>query len=218
VKFDENFYERWRGKIEGQPGGTSRLPLSRDDFEAFQQQFPDGAHLSELDSTTAARFMSDAVHAGIGANPPWEAIGHSIDVYRGVDPQDAIVGQKIQSFYNNLLDPKGSTDATVDRWMLRGMMPERAVQQTIADSPNTQSSKAGVVDSNVLGLPNPESKARAEAGYLPAVSTYTVFADVIRRIAEERGVTPNDVQAVIWKVARESYDPTAAELGRRRLP
>ena len=54
------------------------------------------------------------------------SLGSAIDIYNGTPTEEVLQGPKVRSFYNNLTDPKGSQNVTVDTHMARAM----------ADDPN----------------------------------------------------------------------------------
>lgn len=126
---------------------------------------------------------------------------------------DTLGGPKVRSFYNNIVDPSG-IDVTIDTWMYRVMTPpnhrfkHRKGTGTLAehaerlgDSFSTQ----GVFQDS----PGPIKGT----GIPDHVGTYPLFAELVRRLAASKGVSPSAAQAILWEVARTraGYKPTSWE-------
>lgn len=94
----------------------------------------------------------------------------AIDIWRGVAPDKALGGFKVRSFYNDILNPKTSDSVTIDTHAIRGLM-------------NNYDVSAGFKQSIFA---NP--------------AQYNLMADTFRKVGADRGITPNQAQAIAWIV------------------
>jgi hypothetical protein len=98
-----------------------------------------------------------------------------IELARGGNPDDILTGLKVQSFYHNLKDPDDPRWVTLDAHAIRGI--------------------TGRIDLPVSEYVSVSSR--------PA--HYNHFAEVVRQVAKQRGLTPNQVQAIAWTVWRDQH-------------
>lgn len=106
---------------------------------------------------------------------------HAMQVVQG-DLDGALTGPKIRSFFNNIVNPWGD-DVTMDTWMARAL----AADPDLMDEKGIKAYVGG----------GSQSK--------PDQAKYSWGADIVREIAKENGLTPNQAQAVIWtQVKRET--------------
>jgi DNA topoisomerase IB len=96
-------------------------------------------------------------------------------VASGEDPDDVLGGSKVRSFFNNMNDPTDAHSVTIDTHMVRAAF-----------------------DSIELSDKDYEAIAVAPA-------KYEWFAEVIREAAEERGILPQQMQAVTWVQWRNEH-------------
>jgi hypothetical protein len=96
-------------------------------------------------------------------------------------------GAKIRSFYNNIISPGASPDVTIDTHQTRAMM----------GSIEFPEAAYGEVSKNH--------------------DRYAVFADAVRQVAEEEGVHPQQVQAVMWEAWRLIWPDTARRAKTKNL-
>lgn len=98
-----------------------------------------------------------------------------------------LTGIKRRSFYNNMVDPKSSTDITVDTWMLRA-------------ATNASTRKGGLsIDDAGEFLDSNSTVTNGGAGYVS-------ISEAIRTVADKRGLTPHEVQAAYWIAVSGSKD------------
>lgn len=100
----------------------------------------------------------------------------AMQIAKGGNPNDVLGGLKVRSFFDNLTDPDGSEEVTIDSHQIRAMLDD-------------------------IGLP--DSVYGAIAGN-PA--RYLAMADAVRAAAKQRGLKPHQVQAIMWEVWRDEYD------------
>lgn len=105
-----------------------------------------------------------------------DAIRKARRIVDGEAPLDVLGGDKVRSFYRNILDPYGSDDVTVDR---------HAFDIAVGYETDDRTRKA-LATGGRLG--NPDGQA----------GNYVRVADCYRRAARILGVRPHQVQAVTW--------------------
>ena len=104
---------------------------------------------------------------------------------------------KVRNFYNNLVDPDGEDgDVTIDShalaasWMRYLALPAK-----------------------LHGLGLGPAKGKQPKGWKGAIAntgagtsgTYAIYADAYRELAEEVGMLPDELQAVVWVVKRNAF-------------
>lgn len=105
-----------------------------------------------------------------------DAIRKARRIIDGEDPLDVLGGDKVRSFYRNILDPWGSDDVTVDRHAFD------IAAGRVTDDLARKALETGGRKGNRDG----------QAG------NYVRVADCYRRAADILGVSPHMVQAVTW--------------------
>lgn len=116
---------------------------------------------------------------------------------------------KVRSFYNNILDPfSKNDDVTVDTHAVgAGLL--RAIPATSVPVWHSMG-LAPELKEKPVGW-----KSAAKSARTGVVGTYGLFADAYRAAAKEVGVRPNELQAVVWTVKRNSLnsrDLSAADI------
>lgn len=101
-----------------------------------------------------------------------------------------LTGYKRQSFVNNMVDPQGEYDVTVDTWMLNMLQSSHFLPESVLMGWFGRHSNAAKPD---------------KAGNTTNIYSmmYVLMADVIRDIAAENGILPNQLQAIIWEQLRK---------------
>ncbi len=125
---------------------------------------------------------------GWGAGHGWDGFEKGLNLIRGADVDNTILGPKVRSFTNNIMDPQDPRDVTVDVHMV----------SAAANDPKI------INDSSVMGTPS----------YLTAsIGSYPYIADVIREIAahpcdgnqECAPILPQQAQALMWVGYKELH-------------
>lgn len=163
--------------------------------DAHDVTIPNGKRLSEMSSGEAAWALYamapiEGLTNGILtiAGKPKKAqlsmgaqnVAKAIDIYRGTEPDKTLSGHKVRSFFNNISDPEdlqGHNDVTVDTHMVSAATGYRVTASGATIKKMFEA--GGAVAANVKGA-------------------YALFADAIREVAKEKGVTPDQAQAIIW--------------------
>ena len=109
-----------------------------------------------------------------------ESILKGIRIYRGEDPERVLGAPKTRSFANNLTFPDQETTVTMDEHMGRAALG--------LGKENYSKSTAGVLDEQADG------------------SGYTWLANLVKQLAEEKGVLPHQAQAIIWVAQKAIAD------------
>ena len=78
-------------------------------------------------------------------------------------------GRKVTAFYNNILDPECHDHVTIDRHAIRACYGKSGLDMSAED------------------IPPPRSAKR-----------YNHFSELYKRLAVKHGLTPNQMQAIIW--------------------
>jgi hypothetical protein len=161
-------------KIEG-IGGTRPDPESGEPVP-FNI---DGHPLRSLDDMTL-----DV--ANVGWTCGTQHIGRAIRIARGEQPNEVLNGHKVRSFFNNILEPSDpSLDVTVD---------SHAFSIAMAEKYGSGSDEYGYF----AGSKKLNDKTSPGSATLGFTGLYSIFADQYRVVANELGVSPNQLQAVTW--------------------
>lgn len=121
----------------------------------------------------------------------------AIILARGADPNDPLPqksdkkatvlnGPKVRSFYNNIIDPYHSMDATIDTHMLMAMTASREYTDP---------------ETGVVGR-MPKDKVEWLAS---SPGAYQMMNDIIAAAAKERGLKPHEMQAAVWVHWRDMH-------------
>jgi hypothetical protein len=155
-----------------------RLGLLNQKMDGFGlPHVSNGDPYSSMDSRSAvitmqSQFMEqDRGTWGVGYG--WGGFAKGLDLLRGANPDDSLPGAKVRSFTNNIMDPTDPRDVTIDIHMVQGA----------ARNPDV------VNDSGVMGSPSYQGAS---------IGAYPYIADVVRRVASDYNVLPNQAQALIW--------------------
>lgn len=113
------------------------------------------------------------VYSGIGAKGLSKNVAKAHAIYNGGDPLDILGGEKVTSFYMNIIAPNNATPVTIDR---------HAIDIACGKVQND-------ADRNKI--------IRGKAGYQTIASMYRRAAEIL---SKEYGVLilPQQVQAVTW--------------------
>ena len=114
-----------------------------------------------------------------------ESILKAIRIYRGEDPERVLGAPKTRSFANNLTYPDQATTVTMDEHMARAVIGQV--------SKEGYGGGAGVFNETAEG------------------SGYTWSANMVKRLAEEKGVLPHQAQAIVWVAQKALADAAEAE-------
>jgi hypothetical protein len=161
-------------------------------------------------------FKKDELDLLVGLHPVLSKLGNTTglvnviraySVFRGVNVQDAMSGPKMRSFYSNIVNPDGDR-ATIDTWMYRVMNSRKSIF-TVGKKTGTiaELEKMGVKTQDIFqGTPGDIK----DTGIPQNVGLYPEFAEAIRDVAKENGLTPAALQAILWEIARTDagYKPT----------
>ncbi len=96
-------------------------------------------------------------------------IRKAIRILEGKPPMDVLGGNKVRSFYQNILDPKGSLEVTIDRHA-KGL---------------------AIRSNSIKGATNEEDANVTNA-------EYPYYAKHYIKLAERLGLIPNQLQAICW--------------------
>jgi UvrD-like helicase C-terminal domain/AAA domain len=155
----------------------------------------DGDPLTSRDDVsgdiTNVRFTSGVHHMGRG-----------VRIARGEDPNEILNGHKVRSFYNNITGEW--EDVTVDSHAFSAAMGVK-----YGSGSDEYGFFAGSGKYN--GLTSPRSATYGVLGL------YAPFADAYRRVAASLGITPAQLQAIVWNQWRKenpstTRKPTAGEI------
>jgi hypothetical protein len=108
----------------------------------------------------------------------------AVEVLQGTSPDEALAGLKVRSFYDNIDDPGGTREVTIDGHMLKAFS---AVSDTITDKGATQ-------------LLNQSSRTE---GAQYAGAGYIAISEAVRSVSTQWGVPPDTVQAAYWLSVRD---------------
>lgn len=145
----------------------------------------------------------------------------ALAVLRGGDIDSLLTGPKRRSFYSNIVNPDRDR-VTIDTWMYRAMIPPRhkfiikrkkegAVSGTLAQLKEKYGKKA----QDLLQTSPSMKNSTVPKG----VGLYPEFAESVRTVAKEFGLSPAALQAIVWEVQREEagYKRTSWESIERQF-
>ena len=169
-------------------GGIGATEKDGDQLQAFDDVSGDAMNV---------RFTSGVHHMGRG-----------VRLARGEDPNEVLNGHKVRSFYNNILgaepDDPAKGDVTVDSHAFSAAMGVK-----YGSGSDEYSFFAGSGKYN--GMTSPANRTLGVQGL------YAPFADAYRRVAARLGITPAQLQAIVWAQWRRENPsttrrPTAGEI------
>ena len=132
-------------------------------------------------------------------------VAEGVKLVRGLTtPDAALTGPKVRSFYNNILDPSDKRSVTVDNWMYRAAIGDRTPVKGGPGATGTRMVPAGAWDYGKLGQHLQGGPTAAKHGLPKGVGLYPLAAEAISRAASKRGVSPQQMQAVVWRQAQVS--------------
>lgn len=157
------------------PGKLDLLNQKMDGFGL--PRVSNGQPYEKMDSRSAvitmqSQFMEQG-RGTWGVGYGWGGFAKGLDLMRGANVDDTLPGVKVRSFTNNIMDPSDNRDVTIDIHMVQGAARDPAV----------------VNDSGVMSSPSYKTAS---------IGAYPYIADVVRRVADDYGVRPNQAQALIW--------------------
>lgn len=104
-----------------------------------------------------------------------ESATKAIQCARGENPDDVLGGSKVRSFYNNIAHPGETDNVTVDGHQARAMLGSNYVSDKVTN--------------DTIGT----------------IARYDYMAQAVREVAAERGLRPDQVQAITWGQWREEH-------------
>jgi len=125
---------------------------------------------------------------GMGIAALSDNTSKAFEILQGDNPEATLSGMKVCSFYDNIMDPGGTREVTVDGHMLKVY----AYSSGLSQSDTTKLFSAG---SEKIGT------QFGSAGYI-------TVADAVRSVADEMGMSPDAVQAAYWLQVRDTTPPT----------
>jgi hypothetical protein len=145
--------------------------MKHKDYPDMEPTFRDKKGKLDTPTEAAARKMG----GGLVRNN----LSPAMEIARGGSIDEHLTGVKRRSFFNNMIDPEGSTDITVDTWMLRAPM-------------NSTNRKDGLSLTDAGKFLNDSEKiTKGGAGYVS-------ISEAVNTVAKERGLKPHEVQAAYW--------------------
>jgi hypothetical protein len=126
--------------------------------------------------------VAKALHLGFANGPNADAV-QAVRVMRG--ESGLPTGLKRQSFVNNILHPENGFDVTVDGWVAGAL----------------QRSSHGLGERDALDWVGRGTNQAKTSGLVVESKGYIAVADVVREVAAEQGMLPQQAQAVYWVVS-----------------
>lgn len=127
------------------------------------------------------QLISETGHSVEGLN---DNIVRGFEALQGASPDEALDGLKVRSFYNNIDDPGGTRDVTIDGHMTK-------IFGAISDLSKDDASTL------LLQRSAKEGQQYAGAGYI-------AISEAVRAVSTDWGVPPDTVQAAYWLKVRET--------------
>ena len=141
----------------------------------------------------------------------WQALSAIANAVKCMDANDdasiisSSIGDnhKVRSFYNNILDPMSpNKDVTIDTHAV-GCALMRSLSS--ASAPVLQNFGNGPMKENMSKAPGfmPVSNSKAGTG---ACGLYGIYAEAYRQAADEIGILPQQLQAIVWVQKRVLFE------------
>jgi len=168
-------------------------------YATYNQVNPDG---------TLGKVMPDKYSPNSNGN-----IGKAVSIYRDGSleniSQELGDGHKIRNFYNNIVSPHAGSDVTVDTHAMAAanLMPWGQGRPEVAYGFGNSPQK-----------PFPAHPAGPDATWLTGASggattgsdgLYPLYAEAYRRVADELGILPRQLQSMTWEGVKGLYEPAA---------
>jgi HK97 family phage portal protein len=147
---------------------SPRMPWPRNKVIAERIAMQSRNFGSDVDDLTAAKRIGGALSANMKP---------AVAIARGKSIEDTLSGVKRRSFYYNMLRPGETDDVTVDVWMMRGAR---------------QASSKQMSDEDALKFVN------ARKGATGVGAGYIAISESVRRVAADKGLSTEEVQAAYW--------------------
>jgi hypothetical protein len=130
------------------------------------------------------KLIADTGHSAVGFD---NGIAKAFAILQGAPIDETATGLKVRSFYNNIDDPGGTRDVTIDGHMNK-------IIGAISDLDKDAASR-------LLNKSSPVADAKyAGAGYIG-------ISEAVRALSVEWGVPPDTIQAAYWlKVQKIKYE------------
>lgn len=97
-------------------------------------------------------------------------------------------GLKRQSFVNNMMHPENGFDVTVDGWVLAALQDSEGLTEAQGQAWLHRSTRQRKTPARGTG----------DMGLIVEDKGYIAVADVVREVAQDLGLTPQEAQAVYW--------------------
>lgn len=122
-------------------------------------------------------------------------------VWGAEEPNKALVGPKVRSFFNNISFPEDNRFVTIDTWAYRnGLVSASGKETLVTYKGKTQSLAQWGKDGKTPQALFQDSPAGSKFTDNPKekIGLYPVFSDAIRVNADKHHVSPSEYQAAIW--------------------
>lgn len=156
---------------------AARVAMEHKKFPDIEPTFRDKNGRLDTPTQAAARKMGGGLVRNNLAPALTIARAKDGEVKETIDTN--LTGVKRRSFFNNMVDPKGSPDITVDTWMLR--------------APMNSTTKDGGLSLDDAGDFLNDSKTITKGG-----AGYVSISEAVRTVAADKGLKPHEVQAAYW--------------------
>lgn len=212
---NKEYKPKWATSYETMRGGRTRLnDLEGPDAGLFVRLF-DEAHNPNYSEYRLVN--PDGTYGGVMPNeytPNSNGnIGAAISILRDGSIENISRqlgnGHKIRSFYNNIISPHAGSDVTIDTHAMAAanLMPWGAGRPEVAygfgNSPQAPfpAHPGGAGRSWLTG-----AKGGAATG---SDGLYPLYAEAYRRVADNLGILPRELQSMTWEGIKGIYEPTA---------
>jgi hypothetical protein len=160
---------------------------------------------------------------GTPADPTWGTLNQIANSVRAVESagdraklsQAMGEGNKVRSFYDNILDPEHSEDVTVDTHAAAAAVfddlgaTSAVAMHAMGLTPSAKDPKTGEVKKPEGWVGSSSSKVTGMGGL------YGLYADAYREAAKRLGMKPLQLQSLTWEAHRELFDNMPAGGGAK---
>ena len=184
VAWDHDTVDPQTGEIIGQT--TPNWPMATTVMDIIQKDEPFelGGKMVRPSQVKDARALALG-HSGLGIGLP-DNVTKAIELMRGGEPDKVLGGNKIRSFYNDMMRPSSSNAVTIDTLMLHAALGTHEV------SSNKQGRTLGASPYN-----------------------YNLYSQAVKYIASKHGIAPHEAQARIWYAWRNRSGVQARQAAAR---
>ena len=179
------------------------------DSQIELQLLEHGDKVSMLDDPRAAALAYTELARVSESHENWaipygyDPLSDAVAILRGGDIDETLRGVKTRSFYNNIIMPEDSRDVTIDFQMMEAAARRPLHKTEKSGGDGLPSFDGNIRDEDTTLGGTPSKKIRGYDGTATAIGVRPYLGDIVRQVATEFDLLPNQAQAIIWNQWKE---------------